>query len=145
MGYHRTREIHRWTERERQREGGIPMYLRLTTFTKKKSTKCNFTYFFLRFLFGSADCWSAHRIQLPRQVQTCARLMQGWRRPSAPQTKILATSVHVSTPPHAAPVFVMRRKSSASREFVEVTLVPPISFLRGSRRLIARCLSYLEW
>ena len=47
----------------------IPMYLRLTTFTKP-SSKCNFTYIWCYFYFilglhhESADCWSAHRPQM---------------------------------------------------------------------------------
>ena len=62
----------------------IPMYLRLTTFTKTL-LQCHFTYIFCYFisLWGSihdsADCWSAHiSPACPRQLQTCARLMQDW-------------------------------------------------------------------
>ena len=58
----------------------IPMYLRLTTFTKTLPL-----YIFLLFLFRSGappmtllTAGALTDPQLPAQVQTCARLMQGW-------------------------------------------------------------------
>ena len=62
------------------------MYLRLTTFTKKRPPMSFHLLYVLLFLFrsgappshDSADYWSAHIASRPQQFQTCARLMQGW-------------------------------------------------------------------
>ncbi len=80
----------------------IPMYPRLTTFTKT-SPKCHFTYIFCYFYFTLGlhpwFCWLLERSQIlgfPRQLQTCARLMQGWVASAGcppPKQKILATPV----------------------------------------------------
>ena len=80
----------------------IPMYLRLTPFTKP-SLEWHFTYMFCYFisLWGStrdsADDWTVHtsaaaRDSLKRVRDGCK---VGWRRPGAPPTKILATPVRV--------------------------------------------------
>ena len=61
----------------------IPMYLRLKTFTKTLP-KCNFTYIFCYFSalgLHSELCRLLECSQIsscPRQLQTFARLMQGW-------------------------------------------------------------------
>ena len=59
----------------------IPM----SAFTKKNFPKCNFTYIFCYFDFALGLhpwlWWLLERSQIPscpRQLQTCARLMQGW-------------------------------------------------------------------
>ncbi len=52
---------------------------------QKPSPKCHFTYIFCYFYFTLGLhprlCWLLERSQIlgcPRQLQTCARLMQGW-------------------------------------------------------------------
>ena len=63
----------------------IPMYLRLTTFTKTLPQMSFHLYIFRYFYFALGLhpwlCWLLERSQIlgcPRQLQTCARLMQGW-------------------------------------------------------------------
>ena len=63
----------------------IPMYLRLTTFTKTLPQMSFHLYIFCYFYFALELhpwlCWQLERSQIlgcPRQLQTCARLMQGW-------------------------------------------------------------------
>ena len=73
----------------------IPMYLRLTTFTKTLPQMSFHLYFFAIFisLWGSthdsADCWSAHRSSAARdsfkRVHDWCKA--GWRRPGAPPPK----------------------------------------------------------
>ena len=70
----------------------LPMYLRLTTFTKTLPQMSFHLYFFAIFisLWGSthdsADCWSAHRSSAARasfkRVHDWCKV--GWRRPGAP-------------------------------------------------------------
>ena len=82
----------------------IPMFLRLTTFTKtlpQMSFHLYFCYFYFALGLHPWLCWLLDRSQIlgcPRQLQTYARLMQGWVAsagcpPPPPQTKTLATPV----------------------------------------------------
>ena len=85
---------------------------------KKTSPKYHFTYIFCHFYFSLGLhpwlCWLLERSQIPscpRQLQTCARLMQGWVASAGwdilkhfyvyRPTKILATPVPSLLPPRS--------------------------------------------
>ena len=73
----------------------IPMYLRLTTFTKTLPQMPFHLYLFAIFILlwgsthDSADCWSAHRSSAARDSfkRVHGWCKAGWRRPGAPQQK----------------------------------------------------------
>ena len=101
----------------------MPLYLRLTTFTKP-SPKCHFSYLLL-FLFCSGapiitlmTAGALTDLRLPaRQLQTCARLMQGWVESAG-------------CPPKKTIVGLLHRRSDALNVTFAVDLanLPPVSF-----------------
>ena len=81
-----------------------PMYLRLTTFTKSLP-RMSFHPIFWLFLVSTGALLERSQIpSCPRQLQTCARLMQGWVASArcSSQTKILATPRWMDNNKHEA-------------------------------------------